>query len=209
MRIAELSRISGVPIPTVKYYMREGLLPGGTISAPNQADYSGEHVRRLHLIRTLAEVGNLPLKQIRLVLDALGNEKLPMHLLLGVAHHALGPAPEPSDDEPAAVAAREDVDRFIADLGWKVAKQAPARRSLARALVTLRRMSADQDVDVFAPYARAADRIAAREVPTISKGDSKTEAVENVVVGTVVFEAALSALRRLAQEHHSAIRPAR
>ena len=29
MRIAELSNRSGVPVPTIKYYLREGLLPFG------------------------------------------------------------------------------------------------------------------------------------------------------------------------------------
>lgn len=35
---------------------------------------------------------------------------------------------------------------------------------------------------------------------------SRIAAIESLVVGTVVFEAVLVALRRLAQEHHSARR---
>ena len=35
---------------------------------------------------------------------------------------------------------------------------------------------------------------------------SRGEAVESVVVGTVLYEAVLDALRRLAQEHHSSKR---
>lgn len=30
MRIGELSRRTGVPVPTIKYYVREGLLPPGS-----------------------------------------------------------------------------------------------------------------------------------------------------------------------------------
>jgi DNA-binding transcriptional MerR regulator len=37
MRIGELSKVTGVPVPTIKYYLREGLLPAGELSSPNQA----------------------------------------------------------------------------------------------------------------------------------------------------------------------------
>ena len=40
MRIGELSRLSGVPVATIKYYLREGLLPPGVHSHPNQANYN-------------------------------------------------------------------------------------------------------------------------------------------------------------------------
>ena len=49
MRIAELSRQSGVPVPTIKYYLREGLLPAGELTSPNQASYGETHLRRLRL----------------------------------------------------------------------------------------------------------------------------------------------------------------
>ena len=44
MRISELSAQTGVPVPTIKYYLREGLLPEGERSAPTQAAY-GERAR--------------------------------------------------------------------------------------------------------------------------------------------------------------------
>ena len=37
MRISELSTASGVPVPTLKFYLREGLLPPGDAIAVNQA----------------------------------------------------------------------------------------------------------------------------------------------------------------------------
>ncbi|WP_079051275.1 MerR family DNA-binding transcriptional regulator [Streptomyces curacoi] len=37
MKISELSRRSGVSIPTIKYYLRDGLLPHGQATATNQA----------------------------------------------------------------------------------------------------------------------------------------------------------------------------
>ena len=206
MRISELSRVSGVPIPTIKFYLREGLLPQGTPTARTQAEYSEGHLRRLRLIRTLTDVGRLRLRDVQAVLQALDDEALGTHELLGVAHHALGPHLNENPGSPVEAQALAEVDRFLAELGWRVSPGAPARRSLANALVTLRVMGRHSDVRVFEPYARLADEMAAREVATVSPAESRADAVEDAVVGTVVFEAALVALRRLAQEHHSALR---
>lgn len=204
MRIADLSRESGVPIPTIKYYLREGLLPAGEATAPNQADYSAQHVRRLRLIRALADIGRLPLRDVRRVLDAVDDERLTTHEMRGIAHYTLGRVPEESATDPAMVAALAEVDTLVTELGWRVLPEAPARRSLAHALVTLRRLGRDADVRVFTRYARVADQLAAWEISRTATRPTRAEAVEAVVAGLVVFEPALVALRRLAQEHHSA-----
>ncbi len=39
MLMAELSRRSGVPVATVKYYLREGLLPSGVTTSATRAEY--------------------------------------------------------------------------------------------------------------------------------------------------------------------------
>ena len=59
MRIAELSRLSGVTPATIKYYLREGLLAPGVHTHPNQVEYTEHHVTRLRLIRALIEIGGL------------------------------------------------------------------------------------------------------------------------------------------------------
>lgn len=204
MRIADLSRASGVPIPTIKFYLREGLLPAGEPTAPNQADYSQQHVRRLRLIRALADIGHLNLRDVRRVLDAVDDESLTTHEMRGVAHYALGHVPEESSEDPEMAAALAEVDRLITELGWRVLPEAPARRSLAHALVTLQRLGHEPDARVFTRYARAADRLAAWEIGRTVARPTRAEAIESVVAGLVVFEPALVALRRLAQEHHSA-----
>ena len=209
MRISELSKEAGVSIPTIKFYLREGVLAPGRPTAPNQADYSEEPLRRLRLIRSLTEVGGLTLRQVRSVLEAMDDERRPLHELLGVAHHALGPPPDDGPTPPEMARARADVDRFLSDLGWRVSAEAPARMALAQALATLRRLGRDVEASVFEPHARVADRLAAQEVGTLDPAAPRAETVEAAVLGTVVFEAALVALRRLAQEHHSAIRLSR
>lgn len=208
LRISELSRASGVPIPTIKWYLREGFLPPGQPTARNQADYGEAHLHRLRLVRALVEVGGLSTPAVRAVLDAIDDAELPLHHLLGVAHHALGPAPDARPVPEDSARARAEVDRFLADLGWSVSPRAPARRALADALAALWRLGRDTGPEAFAPHAEAADRLAAQELERIPRDATRAAAVERAVVGTVVFEAALVALRRLALEHHSARRAA-
>jgi DNA-binding transcriptional MerR regulator len=205
VRMAELSRTTGVPVATVKYYLREGLLPPGTSMGPNQADYGDDHTRRLRLIRVLREVGELGIAQVRQVLEAIDTEEVSLHNVLGQAHHALGPTREPNVVSEELQQAKADIDRFIADRGWRVSAEAPARWTLAESLLALRRLCGAEGPEIFTPYAEVADRIAAAEVSSGPEVASRAETVEWMVIGTVVYEAALSALRRLAQEHHSAL----
>jgi hypothetical protein len=57
--------------------------------------------------------------------------------------------------------------------------------------------------DIFAPYADAAEPLARFELDTIETGRGVEDTVGQVIIGTVVFEQALLALRRLAEEHFS------
>ena len=205
MKVAALSRASGVSVATIKYYIREGLLEPGSPTAPNQAEYGDEHLHRLRLIRALMDAGGLGVAAVRAVLDAISDPKLSLHGLLGVAHQALGPPPDAGPVPEDVVRARADVDAFVEDLGWQVDAGHPARRALADVLAALRRLGRDYPAQVFQPYAEVAGALAAWELGTVPTG-SRSEAVEGAVVGTVVFEAALVALRRLAQAHHSALR---
>jgi DNA-binding transcriptional MerR regulator len=199
IRLSELSRTSGVAIATIKYYLREGLLPAGDAVAPNRAEYAEQHVRRLRLVRVLREVGGLPVDAIRDVVQAIEDPHLSLHAVLGVAHRAISPVSPPTDE-----AALAEIDGFLDELGWVVSPEAPGRMELAQALTALRALGRDVETTAFLPYAEAAERIAARELASLPTGAPTDELVEQVVVGTVVHGAALAALRRLAQEHHSA-----
>jgi DNA-binding transcriptional MerR regulator len=206
MKISELSRESGTPIPTIKYYLREGLLQPGARTAQNQADYGVEHVRRLHLVKALADIGGMPIATIRQVIAAIDDPSRSMHDVLGVAHYALARHLDCDLPTDALAGALDEIDRFLADLGWSISSEAPGRRELAEALVTLRRLGWRVDARAFGRYARSAERLAAWELTQTPAGIDRERTVESVVVGTVVFEAVFDALRRLAQEHHSAAR---
>jgi DNA-binding transcriptional MerR regulator len=206
VKIAELSRTSGVSVATIKYYLREGLLPPGKTGAPNQAEYSAAHLHRLSLIRTLVDVGRLPISSCRAVIAAIDERKLSLHDTLGIAHDALPPAPPDTPADGDLEVALGDVDDYLDTLGWIGSEHSPARYTLAQALVSLRRLGQVCGPEVFDLYARHADEIATREIASLPPGEDRDRIVEEAVVGTVVFEAALTALRRLAEAHHSAIR---
>lgn len=207
MRISELSASSGVSIPTLKFYLREGLLPPGTPIGRNLADYGAAHLHRVRLIRALTEVGKLSLRDVRRVLAAAADPRVSMHALLGTAQYALeqaSPAGIGHEDEMAH--AMRTVDAALEDLGWQVAGDAPARTTVAHAVASLRSLGWEVTPDRLVRYARAVEGLAAEEVSIRDQGADRETVVERLVVGSVLYEAILTAFRRLAHEHHSARR---
>lgn len=209
-RIGELSRRSGVAVGTIKYYLREGLIPVGQPTAKTQALYGKPHLRRLRLVRVLADVGGLSIAQIREVIAVLdGGGDLPGELAQLVSYSIdrgrTGGAGRPRDGADAqewqqAVAA---TNTFIDWLGLEVDAQAPARQTLAEALHALRTLGIAQDPLVFTEHARMAYELAEFEIDVLDPVTDRSAAVEAIAVGAVVFGSAFMALRSMAQEHET------
>lgn len=199
MRISELARRAGVPVGTVKYYLREGLLPGGEPTAPTQAQYGEEHVARLRLIRSLGGVGGLSISQTRGVLAAVDDPTTSVHDTLGAAHKALS-APL-LGDQLDLTRARAHLERW----GWHVQEHTPALILLAEALDALDSAGFDAPDTLLDRYADAAKEVAEADVAEVPTS-SPSEAVRFVVIGTLLLEPVLLALRRLAQEDASSRR---
>ena len=189
MRISDLSRESGVPVATVKFYLREGLLPAGRRTSATQAVYGGEHLARLRLVRALTETAGLSLARTRAVLDGLDSPTL--FEAVGHAHGTL--SGEVGDTDTAAA------HELVEGLGWTVHDGSPALAALTRALASLEDVGVAMPPEHLAEYARAAEQVAAADVAAVPTG-STTDAVTTVVLGTVLREPVLLALRRLAQE---------
>lgn len=216
MQVSELSRRSGVPIPTIKYYLREGLLPPGAATAATRAQYGEQHVRRLRLIRALLEIGELPVASIRRIVSGLDDEAVGLHELLGRVQYALGPHVSPPPGDPDWQAADAEVAALIDDLGWVVTPESPARALLAGALVALHRLDSAPRGLSLREYAAEVGRMAALEVASVggappepgetAPAADRTAVVESAVAGMVLYERVLIALRRLAQEDASAAR---
>ncbi|MGW7006226.1 MerR family transcriptional regulator [Streptomyces sp. NPDC054933] len=205
MRISELSRRSGLSVATIKYYIREGLLPSGRSTAATQAEYGEQHLRRLRLVRALIGVRGLSVNTTREVLEALGQEPTDTHRVLGLALGAIRIAEEtmPIGEQQA------EVEALIHDMGWHIHKDAPARTALSDTLATLQNLGVPMDWRTLLPYARLAERTAVADLEQLEGIDDPLELAERAVLLTILLEPALLALRRMAQEHESARRHGR
>jgi DNA-binding transcriptional MerR regulator len=69
LKISELAEASGVPVATVRHYLREGLLPEPVKTSRNMAYYPPEFADRIRLIKQLQEERFMPLRVIRDLLE--------------------------------------------------------------------------------------------------------------------------------------------
>jgi DNA-binding transcriptional MerR regulator len=198
VRISELARRTRVPVGTIKYYLREGLLPPGELTSATQAQYQQRHVERLELIRVLLGAG-LSVNSVRSVLAAIDDPPASVHKLLGTAHAALGVPPTASPE--ATERARELVRRW----GWAQTEDAPALHQMAAALEAIETAGLTLGEPAIDRYAELMFQVAELDVGSVPVG-SPAEAVRYVVAGTVLFEPLLLALRRLAHQQVSSRR---
>ena len=63
-RISEVERMLGIPVTTIRYYDREGLLPNVTRSEGGQREFSDDDIKLLQVIECLKRT-NMPIKDIR------------------------------------------------------------------------------------------------------------------------------------------------
>lgn len=204
MRISELAETSGVSVPTIKYYLREGLLPPGEKVTERLADYDERHVRRLALLRVLREVGGIGVEALRGLVDAVTDTSEPVHEMFGAACDALAQAAGRRTNPPKSL---DLADRVIERAGWTgVRPGAPERERLAEILDVLGPRSRPIDPDSLDRYLKLADAIAEFELGALDRDTDRNTLMEQMVVGQVVYGELLLSLRKLAQEHYSSRR---
>lgn len=203
MQVSELVRATSIPLATVKYYLREGLLPAARKITARSSEYGEEHVRRLTLLRVLREVGAIPVGRLRELVEAVDNPRLSEHEVFGHAIDAIASSasvpPESADAE-----SREVVQRVLDDAGWTgVRRDSVDVDNLARVIAQIRRTRLFKiDAETLAHYATAADAIGRTEIGRLPDDDDRAVRLERMVVGTVAYGQVLTILRRLAEEHH-------
>jgi DNA-binding transcriptional MerR regulator len=209
VQLSELSERSGVSPASVKYYLREGLLPPGVTVSARKAEYGEDHLRRLRLIRALLTVGGMSVAQARDVLAAAHDPAFGRHERLGVAQYLLPPhvtpPPEGTPENQAWQARRAEVFALLHDdLGWRIHEGAPALDALTEALTTLNSLGYPTPSAFLRHYATALRPIAEAELQVVEEHQAIDEAIETVVAYTVLCEPVLLSLRRLANEDVSA-----
>lgn len=204
MWMAELAARSGLSVPTIKYYLREGLLPSGTATGATRASYDEEHVRRLRLIRALTDVAGLRLETVRQVLEGIDGAGS-WHDAVGSAHTRLG---SPGDETaPPSAGSLARVDALLERQGWELGADHPQAAVLGRTLDALDELEHPVGDDLLDLYAAAMRPVAEHEVGSVFSASpdrsSVESSVEAAVVGTLVQEPLLLAIRRIAQENVS------
>lgn len=200
MRISALSERAGLPVGTVKFYLRSGLLHHGRATSPTQAQYDETHVERLRLIRALLEVGRLPLADIQRILDAMDLPTEDVDASVGLVQKSLDGQGEPDLD-------LTDARRAVSDLGWQVRDDSAALGQLARALQTLAELGFPVPAERLRVYADAAVHVARSDQASIedTPADQRVRAAATAVLSDALFVA----LRRLAAEHQATRRTTR
>ncbi|KUO03315.1 hypothetical protein AQJ67_16445 [Streptomyces caeruleatus] len=211
-----------MPVATIKYYRREGLLPEGRALNPTTVEYGEEHIQRLRLIRSLIQLGGLSVARTREVLEAV-DRPLDAFETLGVVHHALpvpsaetnekthektyektyektGEGPGGAVDETASCGAAARVEALIENVGWQISDASPHRPALAESLAALSGLGTDYTADDLIPYARLATSTADLDFAQFEGIEDRIALAERAVVLTVLFEPVVRLLRRLAQE---------
>ena len=221
MRLAELSRRSGVPRSTIKFYIREGILPSGDPQGRNQATYGARHLERLQLVRALREVAGLPLDVISRVASELdrslaqgwesGADPVGEALRAIYAPAARERSPE---DQAELEKLRAEVREFLRGLTWTTGEEGHYfADEIAEALLEVRRyLYQGFPVAALAFYARFAWQLSEAEfaqapggarVPLRARRDDVAEPTRRAILSTVLFERIFGALRRCANSMRS------
>jgi DNA-binding transcriptional MerR regulator len=198
MRLAELCAETGVPPATVKYYLREGLLPVGERVSATLAEYGPAHVERLRLIRALVEGADVSIDGVRRIVQAIERPPPSRHDFFGEAQKAInGPPP----DVEVTDESRDAMQR----LGWGDCEPL-ALAHLQAALDTAARAGFAVTGERLVGYGRALGEVARYDVDALIADpavQTPSGALRHVAIGTVVTDPVLVAMRRLAQEQES------
>lgn len=200
MRVSELVARSGVPLATVKYYLREGLLMPGEATSATQARYSDEHLDRLALIKALSNAG-LAIPRIRTILHLIEEPTGTRFELLGDVISQLPPyLPESQDEAPDEFPRAK---RVLEQLGQIYEPGFVAVAQLEQALEAAESAGIPMTAERLAAYGEHVRGIADVDIRLMPEG-SAADQVKYVVLGTILFEPIIAALRRLAHQDFTA-----
>ena len=204
MKISELSRESGVPVASIKYFKREGLLPEGRTTAVTMVEYGPDHVKRLRLIKALTAVGGLSIAATREVLAAIDEARHPAQTLKAVSYAMSVPGGARTSTGNAETAedaeVRAEVDDLIAAMGWDVDGDSPHVKGLAATLREMQRMGVGLAPATLESYAHVAASAARLDIEHAATDSDQMALAERAALSLALSGPLLELLRRVAQE---------
>jgi DNA-binding transcriptional MerR regulator len=203
--VQELSSTTGVSVASIKFYLREGLLPPGDPSRPGRAYYDATHARRLLVIRALRDVGELSIDVIRRALAAVDAAGADAVDAIAPAIDALATPPETPPVDAELRRARKDVTVLFERAKLEVRADAGSRETIARTIASLRRLGVELEVDDLRQYLSALVPLTREEIENERTQKTllsdKEHSLELAILGTVLFEPIIIGLRRALHEH--------
>ena len=136
------------------------------------------------------------------VLAALDSPPRSRHLLLGAAHAAL---PLPGASGPVT----PEVVGLVKELGWAIDPDCPPARALGAAIRSARDAGVPLGHEELVAYAARMGEVALLDLAKVDEAAATggpAAALRLVVIGNVLLDPVLIALRRVAQEAASAVR---
>lgn len=196
MKISELAATTRTTLPTLKFYLREGLLMPGVSVSRTRAEYGDEHVERVRLLQTLSQLPGFSYPLLKEIFGLVTDERLSLGDRVERALHHLPPA----EDHLAPARDLAPLREVGAALGFAVRDGSAAAARLAAALDAAEAVGMGCSTEQLRGYWQHVRDIAAVEVAGMQSRPDDASAAQYAVVGTAIFEPVILALRRMAHE---------
>ena len=199
MQLKELSERTGISPASIKFYLREGLLPAGQSVHATRAEYSPQHVTRLELIQALRRVVGLNITQIRNLLK-LADDGVPrLELLAAVQRTVLQLDEVGTDDGDVPTQGGDAVVRFR---NWPDVPS-DARRALNTHLERMENLGVPVADEVLDAYSQAVDNIAHFDITATTAPDDVNQLILSAAIGMHLHGQLVLKLLALAQASHA------
>lgn len=190
MKLNQLAAATEVPVSSIKFYLREGLLPPGEKLNATTARYGDHHKDRLELIKVLRHAVGLSLEQVRPVIAAVDDvERVNAVELMGAVQtavlnsldargsstgdDAVPAAPSSTDDVADGAAGQQErakgesaqvtAREVVTAMGWPEGT-GESMAALDRELGRMAGWGMAPCLDTAMLYARAASMVAAHQI---------------------------------------------
>jgi DNA-binding transcriptional MerR regulator len=202
VKVSELADESGVPVATIKYYLREGIIPAGVSAGMRRAEYGAIHLRRLRLVRVLRDVCQVPIAGITALVRAVDDDTVSEPQRFEQVQSAVTPA-----QGEVTEADRRLGSELVEQFGWVVDPANPALAALGHLVATIRSLPEFRLPSDLRPWADAAMTVAKAEVAAVPQDATPAERAEHVALGTALSAQLLAQLCVLAEQSARAALP--
>ncbi|MBT2594403.1 MerR family transcriptional regulator [Arthrobacter sp. ISL-72] len=199
MQLKELSRQSGVSAASIKYYLREGLLPAGETVHATRAQYSARHVERLELIQALRRIVGLTIEQIGGLLRMADDGVPRLALLAAVQRVVLNlDSRATAGGGPGTPAA----DAVVRLRSWPDSPS-DARNALNAHLELMESLNIPVSGELLDTYSKAMNDVAGLDIAATTAPESVDRLILTAAVGMHMHSQLLLKLLALAQASHA------